>query len=451
MVSDENRFSAEKPENAIAPERLREIQHQSFTYFQRECNPDNGLIADNTGEDSLGSIAATGFALSCYPIAVSQGWLDREDAARRTVQTLRFCWQGEQSRASTAIGYKGFFYHFLDMESGRRAGQTELSTIDTGLLVGGILIAREYFANAADPVEREINDLATRIYERVDWDWARNGQATLSQGWSPEHGFLENQWQGYDESLFLYLLALASPTHPIPAESYEASVAHYRWTEAYGYEYLYAGPLFTHQYPHVWIDFREIQDPFMREHHSTYFENSRRATCVQQQYAIHNPYGFEEYGPTFWGLTASDGPGPATRAINGVRREFFDYVARGAPHGPDDGTIAPWAAASSLPFAPEIVLPTLQHFDDIHLECVHDHSYGYAGTVNPTFAQPVPDERWWISDLHYGINQGPLVLMVENYQSAFVWDLMKQCTELRNGLLAAGFRGGWLDDEEGSS
>lgn len=184
----------------------------------------------------------------------------------------------------------------------------------------------------------------------------------------------------------------------------------------------------------------------MREHDSTYFENSRRATYVQQQYAIHNPQGFKEYGPQFWGLTASDGPGPATAEIDGTRREFHDYIARGVPHGPDDGTVAPWAAVTSLPFAPEIVLPTLRHFDNLELECAHDHNYGYAATVNPTFPLREAEEEWWISDVHYAINQGPLVLMVENYQSAFIWDLFKRCPDVRDGLLKAGFRGGWLDN-----
>jgi hypothetical protein len=428
------------------PEVLEQIQRKSFDYFLEEYNPDNGLVADTTGPNSPSSIAAAGFALSCYPIGVYEGWLEREDAAERTVQALRFFWRSKQSRAADATGYKGFFYHFLDMKTGRRFRQSELSTIDTALLLGGMLIARAYFDDADDPVEREIDELVNKVYERVDWNWARNGGATVTMGWQPEHGFLRARWQGYDESLLLYLLALASPSHPIPPESYLASVAEYHWTEAYGYDYLYAGPLFTHQYPHVWIDFRGIQDEFMREHDSTYFENSRRATYIQREYAIDNPRGFKEYGPYFWGITASDGPGPVLVEVDGKEQRYFGYVGRGVPYGPDDGTIAPWVVATSLPFAPEIVLPTLGHFNEMNLHSAGNDDYGYQATVNPTFPRDEGDDPWWTSDVHYGINQGPLILMVQNYQTNFFWNLTKKCGEIYSGLQAAGFRGGWLED-----
>ena len=204
---------------------------------------------------------------------------------------------------------------------------------------------------------------------------------------------------------------------------------------------LYSGSLFTHQLSHIWIDFRGIQDAFMRAHGLDYFENSRRATYVQQQYAIRNPLGFEGYGEYCWGLTASDGPGWTVRVLNGIERRFFDYIARGAPYGPDDGTIAPWAVVASLPFAPEIVLPTIQHFDQLDLGMLRP--YGFKATFNPTFAVE-GDRRGWVSPWHFGIDQGPIVLMIENYRSGLLWGVMRRCPYVVTGLRRAGFTNGWL-------
>jgi hypothetical protein len=192
----------------------------------------------------------------------------------------------------------------------------------------------------------------------------------------------------------------------------------------------------------MWIDFRGLQDYFMREHGSDYFENSRRATFVQQQYAIHNPFEFAGYGEYCWGLTASEGPGPATHICNGVERDFFDYVARGVAAGPDDGTIAPWAVVASLPFAPEIVIPTIQHFNQIEVGV--DCPYGLEATFNPTFPSEHGKHCGWLSPWHYGINEGPIVLMTENHRTAFLWELMKKCPYIVTGLRRAGFKGGWL-------
>ena len=190
----------------------------------------------------------------------------------------------------------------------------------------------------------------------------------MTHGWTPESGFLPYRWQGYDEALLLYVLGLGSPTYPLPEESYAAWTSTYQWKTIYGHEYLYSGPLFTHQLSHIWIDFRGIQDAFMRERGIDYFENSRRATYVQQQYAIRNPLEFEGYGGE---LLGDHGQRRAragrSRKIEGIERHFFDYVARGVPYGPDDGTIAPWAVVASLPFAPEIVLPTIRHFMSMDL------------------------------------------------------------------------------------
>ena len=277
----------------------------------------------------------------------------------------------------------------------------------------------------------------------------QNGEAALSHGWTPEKGFLRYRWKGYDEALILYLLGLGSPTHPLPQESYRAWCSTYKWKKIYGIEFLYAGPLFIHQLSHVWIDFRGIRDEFMRQHDLDYFENSRRATFVQQQYAIRNPREFEHYDEFCWGITSSDGPGPGTVLVNGIKRVFHDYIARGVPYGPDDGTLAPWAVVASLPFAPEIVLPTIQNYERMHL--MEAQEYGYKTSFNPTFpvAQP-KNEYGWVSPYHFGLNEGPVVIMIENHRSGFLWLLMRQCPYLVTGLRRAGFTGGWLSPERPS-
>ncbi len=326
-------------------------------------------------------------------------------------------------------------------QTGRRAWECELSTIDTTFLLAGALAAAAYFDGDASG-EREISTLADALYRRVDWQWAQNGGPTVTHGWRPEHGFLPYRWEGYNEAILLYVLGLGSPTHALPAASYAAWTRTYRWRKLYGHEFLYAGPLFIHQLSHAWIDFQGIRDEYMRERGSDYFENSRRATLVQQRYAIRNPRRFEGYGEDCWGITACAGPGPAVRRIDGVVRHFYDYRARSVPHGPDDGTIAPWAAVASLPFAPEIVLPTIRHFHEAHPQLLD--KYGLLCSFNPTFRDGSRSAHGWHSQGYYGIEQGPIVLMIENYRSGFFWQLMKRSPYLVTGLRRAGFAGGWL-------
>src|SRR5271170_5007311 len=302
---------------------LERLQRQSFSYFLHETNPDNGLVIDKTAPDWPASIAATGFALAAYPVAVERGFMPRAAAVERTLTTLRFFWNSRQGLEPDATGYQGFYYHFLDMRTGRRAWQCELSTVDSAFLLAGALTAGMYFA-ADRPDENEIRSLAGALYQRADWHWAQDGGATVTHGWKPESGFLKYRWEGYDEAMLLYILGMGSPTHPLPESSYTAWASTYKWEHCCGQNYLYAGPLFTHQLSHVWIDFRGIQDAFMRDRGIDYFENSRRATYVQQRYAIENPRRFTGYGEDCWGITASDGPGPETLKLDGVEREFFD-------------------------------------------------------------------------------------------------------------------------------
>ena len=418
-----------------ATERLDRIARMTFGYFDREMNPLNGLVPDSTKQHAPATVGGSGHALACYAVAVARAYCTREHAIARTLATLRFFWQSEQSEARNATGYRGFYYHFLDMQDGRRAGRCELSTIDSAILFAGILVAVAFFRGDTDD-EREIRALGEALYRRADWTWAQNGRDAVCMGWRPERGFLPTSWTGYSEALFLYVLALGSPTHAVTPPSYEAWTSTYKWKRHYGYEYLFGGPLFMHQLSHVWIDFRGIQDAYMRAKNSDYFENSRRATYVQQLYAIRNTRGLVGYGEHAWGITASDGPGPAQRTMNGRVRQFWAYRARGVPYGPDDGTLSPWAVVASLPFAPEIVQPALTELERVHPNITGD--LGYKCSYNETFAGS------WMSQGYYAIDQGPVVLMIENFRSAFIWNLMRECPYIVNGLRAAGFDGGWL-------
>ena len=428
-------------DHKLNDELLSNTQRLSFDYFLKEANPANGLVADRNTQASPASIAAVGLALSAYPVGVERGFMTRAAAAARTLATLRFFWNAPHGPEPDATGYKGFYYHFLDMETGRRVWKCELSTVDTALLLAGMLAAGAYF-DADDESELEIRRLADALYRRVDWRWAQNGGATVTHGWRPEKGFLRYRWQGYDEAVILYVLGLGSPTHPLPPESYAAWLSTYKWKKIYGRELVYAGPLFVHQFSHIWIDFRGIRDAFMRNHGSDYFENSRQATYLQRDYAIRNPKGFSGYGETCWGITASDGPGPTKRQKTVSGRRFYSYLARGAPFGPDDGTLSPWAAITSLPFAPEIVLPALRHFHEIDLH--QGNPYGFTASFNPTIAAADGRSCGWVSPDHVGINQGPIALMIENYRSDFLWRLMRRVPAIAAGLRRAGFSGGWL-------
>ena len=418
---------------------LDRIQRAAFGYFLDTYNPANGLIADTTRPSSPSSIAVVGFGLSSYPVAVERGWITREDAAQRTLITLRFFWNSAQNENVDSTGYKGFYYHFLDMQSGKRVWHSELSLIDTALLLAGVFLAGVYFS-ASTESENEIRELADKLYRRVDWSWAQINKSTLSQGWKPECGFLHYGWEGYNEAAILYVLGLASPTHPLPASSYSAWTSTYQWESLYGHEFLYAGPLFIHQFSHAWIDFRSIRDEFMREKGIDYFENGRRATYVQREYALHNPHEFEGYGENCWGISAGVGPGDRALRINGRPRRFLSYSARGVPYGPDDGTIAPSATLASIPFAPEIAMPALRYlferYPEMAPECM------LPSGLNPTYSGN--GSPGWTSEQYFGLDQGIVVMMIENYRSQLIWKLMRQCPYVRIGLQRAGFSGGWM-------
>ena len=426
----------------FAAEDLHRLQKRTFAYFLRETDVSTGLVRDSTHTGSPASIAAVGLALACYPVAAERGFMERSEAAARTLATLRFFWNSPHGEDPDATGYRGFYYHFLNVNSGRRAWRCEISTVDTAYLLAGALAAAAYF-RGRDHAEGEIRDLAELLYRRADWRWATNGARTLTHGWKPERGFLRHRWRGYSEAMLMYLLALGSPTHPLPRGSWTAFATGFSWRRLYEEEFLYAGPLFVHQLSHVWVDFRGIRDAFMRSKDCDYFENSRRATYAHQRYAIHNPRKFRGYGESCWGITASEGPGPATLTVDGVERRFLDYAARAIPNGPDDGTLAPWAVVASLPFAPEIVLPSIRYIEELGVG--RQTPYGFEATFNPTFPSDSGKPCGWVSPRNFGLNDGPVVLMIENYRTGLLWKLMRRCPYLIRGLKRAGFRGGWLD------
>jgi hypothetical protein len=435
-------MSTNDPDQMLTAQDLDRLQLTTLEYYLHESNPANGLIRDKTEKSAPASIAAVGLALAALPILVERGVVAREFAPQVALITLRFFRDSPHGPEPDATGYKGLYYHFLDMKSGRRAWNCELSTIDSAFLFAGMLTCAAYF-DADTAEEGEVRRLAAEVYARADWQWALNGGPALSHGWRPESGFLPHYWKGYDEALLVYLLGLGSPSFPLPSESYAAYCSTYQWREIYGREVLYSGPLFTHQLSHLWIDFRGIRDGFMLEHNTDYFENSRQATYVHQAYAIDNPRGFAGYGEHCWGITATDGPGWAKRMVNGVEREFYDYVARGAPDGPDDGTIAPWVVLASLPFAPEIVIPTINHM--AHLDIGVNSRYGFKPSFNQTWEVSDSPTGWWVSPYHFGVDQGPVALMIENYRTGLIWNIMRRSPYIVNGLKRAGFQGGWLE------
>ena len=420
---------------------LDALQRAAFDYFLQTANPANGLIPDTSRANSPCSIATVGFALSAYPVAVERGWMTRTDAAARTLVTLRFFHDSEQSETAQATGYKGFYYHFLDMQTGERVWRSELSMVDTALLVAGMLTAGRYFT-AATTEETALRALVDTLYQRIDWHWSQNRQPTISMGWKPECGFLHYAWEGYSEAIVLYVLALGSPTHPIEGgeKAYHAWTATYQWENLYGYDFLYAGPLFMHQFSHAWIDFRGIRDRFMREKRCDYFENSRRATEVQREYARRNPHSFAGYDEHCWGLTAGDGPSQPLPQRADPRRRLFGYAARGVPYGPDDGTLGGWAALASLPFAPDVVLDAARHMRERYPEMLPAQQY--ASGFNPSLADD--NHTAWVAAGHFGLDQGIVLMMIENHRSELIWRLLRDCPPVRAGLRRAGFRGGWL-------
>jgi len=267
-------------------------------------------------------------------------------------------------------------------------------------------------------------------------------------GWHPESGFIKAKYSGYSEAMMLYILGLASPTHPIPDSTWNAWCRTYIWKDFYGYKYINFEPLFGHQYSHMYIDFRRIQDDFTKDKGIDYFENSRRATLANRNYCIENPQNFIAYSDSIWGLTACDGPADTVIIVNGNKVQFYSYRARGASvrYIEDDGTIAPTAAGGSIPFAPQECIAALKAMKNTYGENIYGE-YGFKDAFNPTFISPKTPNGWFDHD-YLGIDQGPILIQLENYQTELIWNLMKKNKYIVTGLKKAGFKGGWLDSAE---
>jgi hypothetical protein len=425
---------------------LEELQHRTFNYFWDLADTANYQILDRYPKRTFSSIAATGFGLTSYLVGVEKGYISRIQASERVRNTLFTLWHLPQGDATEDIsGYRGFFYHFLTLDKALRYKKVELSTIDSGLLMAGILSAQSYF-DRDNEIEEEIRELSDALYRRVEWDWALNDSLRLSMGWHPERGFIQNDWHGYNEAMILLILAIGSPTHAIPADCWERWCSTYQWGTFQGQEHVNFDPLFGHQYSQMYIDFRGIQDPYMKVKGIDYFENSRRATYANRAYCIENPLNFNGYSEHVWGLTACDGPANEVREVHGQEIRFHTYRARGASLRQiiDDGTIAPTASVGSLPFAPEICIPAMEYmWKEYGEKLVGD--YGFKDAFNLTYRWETGNEEGWYDTDYIGIDQGPILIQIENYQNGFVWELMKKNPYIVEGLSRAGFKGGWLD------
>jgi hypothetical protein len=432
-----------------------DIEQRTFRFFWDTVNRKNGLVPDRWPTPSFSSIAAVGFALPAYAIGVERGWCTRAEARDLTLTTLRFFWNAPQgTEASGTAGYKGFFYHFLNMETGLRHRDVELSSVDTTILLMGVLFAGEYFSGA-DAAEREIRQLAADLYARADWNFFRSdGRAAISMGWDPDGGLIPANWTGFNEGMFVNILALGSPTFPAPDNLWQQWTAPYSkfWRGEGPTRRVAFAPLFPGQYSQIFIDFRSIRDEVMREAGFDYFENSRRETYANRTYCVANPMNWEGYSDRLWGLAACDGPGNFRLPYKGETREFFGYSARGPvgdPDGRDDGTLTASAALGALPFAPEIVIPTaeaLYRYPGVYSD------YGFRDAFNPSFKYAVgrletgavDPQNGWVATDYLGIDQGPILLQAANYRNDFVWRYTRQVPAIRLGLKRAGFTGGWL-------
>jgi hypothetical protein len=414
---------------------LDSIQHKTFLFFLYEHHPEWGIVKDRAASWAPASIASTGFGIPSLAIGSERKWITREQAAVITLNILQFFTNSVQSTDANVTGYKGFYYHFLRMNTGTREWKCELSSIDTGILMMGILFARNYY-NQDNEVENQIRLLSAALLERIDWNFfllpsTAKHPNTISMAWSPEDGLLDFGWSGYNEGLFLYVLAAGSGMENAN-QSYNSWLSTYKWSTPYKeLSHVAFPPLFGHQFSQAFIDYRGLVDKYMKEKGIDYFENSRRATYVQRQYAIDNPKGWVGYDSLCWGVTASDGPGDK---YNFGDKKFISYAGRGTS-GPDDnyfddGTIAPYGSISSLPFAPEIVLPTIKSFSDKYKNQLWG-KYGYYDSFNLTAK--------WVDNDFIGIDEGPMLIMIENFRTGLIWNYVMKDPIIQKGLNKLGF------------
>jgi hypothetical protein len=382
---------------ATTPEErfLDRLEYDAILYFAQEANPANGLIKDSSRPGAPCSVAAVGFGIVAMCIGESHGWIDRDKAYERVVKTLKFFRDGVPVE-------HGFYYHFLDMRTGSRAWNSEVSSIDTALLVAGALYAGEHFKGT------EAAKVARDIYERVDWPWMLNGKKVLCMGWKPESGFLWYYWDSYSEAMILYALAIGSPTHPIPKESWAAWARPEDTYKGIKVIYCYTGSIFTYQYSHAWIDFRDLYDGDIN-----YYTNSVNATKANREFCIDNASQFKTYGEDSWGLTACLGPD--------------GYKGYGAKPGAalHDGTIAPCGMAGSIVFDWQASIKGLKYLYEKHKNFLYG-KYGFKDAFNL-------DKGWWAEE-YLGIDQGITLLMIENYRTGLVWSKFMQLEAVKKWI-----------------
>jgi hypothetical protein len=385
---------------------LDQMEQAAFLFFWEQAGAVTGQVKDRayaTGINdtrTISSIAATGFGLTALCIAAQRQYMPSSQIQARVLATLNFIWNQLPQQ-------NGFFYHFVDMNTGQRALNSEVSSIDTSILLCGVLTCRQYFHDS------QIQSLATQIYQRVNWPWMLNGGATFSQGWTPETGFLTARWDTYCELMMIYLLAIGSPTFPVPASSWNAFA---RPTISFqGYTYISGNdPLFTHQYSHAWFDFRNKQDAY-----ANYFNNSITATQAHKAFCLSLASRFRDYQSNLWGITASDSQGQG-------------YAVWGGPPamGPIDGSIVPCAAGGSVPFVPSDCIAVLRNIQNAYPRA--SQRYSFVDAFNPLTG-------WYDTDA-LGIDLGIATLMAENYRTGFVWNTFMKNPEPQAGMTAVGFK-----------
>lgn len=397
-------------------EFLELIERKGFDFFIEHQNMRTGLFADTSGGGSA-SIASTGFGLTALCVGAERGWISKADAGRRALICLNSFLPKEPGGKPLVQGKYGFFYHFVDMNTGKRSGKSEISTVDTALLVCGALTAGEYFGG-------EIKEKATEIYKAVEWGEFLSQEEgpwgnVFSMGWSPERGFLEAYWDFYtDEVVLVSLLAVGSPTHPVDPEAF------YKWTRYIGpYEdgedfvYSWHGALFSYQYAHVWFDFRDIVD----RDGINWFDNSRKATLANRQFCIDHRDEYKTYGPNTWGVTSMDRPEAYTM--------HYGTPPTGSGEALHDGTISPTGPAGSMPFTPYLSLSALKYMY-LHYPRLWGE-YGIKDSYNL--------ETNWYASTYYGIGVAMMVLPIENFRSGFIWKTFMKNEYIQDALKKTGF------------
>lgn len=382
---------------------LNDIENASFLFFWEQGSPRTGMVKDRCNvraerQGDAASIAATGFGLTALCIGAQRGFIPTGEALERVFATLRFLWR-------KLPNHRGFFYHFANPETGERMFDSEVSSVDTAILLCGVLMCREHFRHPA------VAELVNLIFDRVDWTWLSEDTSLLTHGWTPEIGFLPSRWDYYSELMMMYLLGMGSSAHPLKQETWNAWK---RLTFEYdGMRYIGSfAPLFVHQYSQAWFDFRGQRDKY-----ADYFENSVIATEVHRRFCLELGKQFPDYSEDLWGITASDSQ--------------QGYVVWGGPPatGPIDGTVVPSAAGGSLPFLPADSLRVLKTMRTRYPSAWS--KYAFVNAFNPL-------KNWYDTDV-IGIDTGIVLLMAENLRTGFVWETFMKSAEARRGMERAGF------------